>query len=253
MEIGDEAFADNASLLSISFPAGLTNIGSRAFDGCIQLEDVLLSDNITDISDSAFMGCTRMTEIRLPSSLTNLGSAAFAGCTNLDYISIPDGVTQIGSSVFEFCFNLTEVTFGRGVSEISSSAFSQCDNLSRVYFRGNGFETWPDWIFHFVQPVIYFLPDASGWPAPPDPWGGYATAYWLPEVMADGRLGIQDGTCTFTVGWTEGQTVVVEAITNPTSTVWTPLETNTLTGDRFLFSDPLAGDHPNRFYRLRSP
>ena len=25
------------------------------------------------------------------------------------------------------------------------------------------------------------------------------------------------------------------------------------TGDRFLFSDPLAGDHPNRFYRLRAP
>ena len=119
--------------------------------------------------------------------------------------------------------------------------------------EGNGFDPWPSWIFDFAQPVVYFLPDAFGWPVPPDPWGEYSTAYWLPEILAAGGPGVQDGTCTFTVGWTEGQTVVVEAVTNPTDTVWIPLETNTLTDDRFLFSDSLAEDHPARFYRLRSP
>lgn len=276
LEIGDAAFAGNTSLLSISFPAGLTNVGSLAFAGCsglasvsmqdsvthigeqafvvcTQLTDIWLSENITDISDAAFMGCSRLTEIPLPGSLTNLEFDAFSGCTNLTHISIPDGVTRIDYSVFDGCLNLTEVTFGQGVSEIRPTAFRQCDNLSRVYFRGNGPVSWYYWDFMDAQSTVYFLPNASGWPVPPDPWCGYSTAYWLPEVMADGRLGVQDGTCTFTVGWTEGQTVVVEAITNPTSTVWTPLETNTLTGDRFLFSDPSAGDHPNRFYRLRSP
>ena len=274
LEIGEAAFADNAGLLSIFFPDGLTNIGSRAFAGCSglgsvslptgvthvdsqtfygcnQLTNVLLAETITDISYAAFMSCTRMAEILLPSSLTNLGSCTFFGCTNLTRISIPDGVTQIDDCAFESCLNLAEVTFGQGVSEISSFAFHQCGNLSRVYFRGSEPDSW--YGLGYAKPIVYFLPNASGWPVPPEQWAGYSTAYWLPEVLADGCLGVQDGACTFTVGWTEGQTVVVEAATSPTDTAWTPLATNTLTGDRFLFSDSLAEDHPVRFYRLRSP
>jgi hypothetical protein len=45
----------------------------------------------------------------------------------------------------------------------------------------------------------------------------------------------------------------LDACTNPANPVWTPLQTNTLIGDTFYFSDPQWTNHPARFYRLRWP
>ena len=47
--------------------------------------------------------------------------------------------------------------------------------------------------------------------------------------------------------------VVVEAATNLSNPVWLPVQTNTLTGDKYYFSDPEWTNYPGRFYRVRSP
>jgi hypothetical protein len=47
--------------------------------------------------------------------------------------------------------------------------------------------------------------------------------------------------------------VAVDACTDPANPVWTPLQTNTLTGDTLYFSDPQWTNYPARFYRLRWP
>jgi hypothetical protein len=46
---------------------------------------------------------------------------------------------------------------------------------------------------------------------------------------------------------------VLDACTNPANPIRTPLQTNTLIGDTFYFSDPQWTNHPARFYRLRWP
>ena len=53
-------------------------------------------------------------------------------------------------------------------------------------------------------------------------------------------------------------TLVIEATTNLAYPAWSPVETNTLTGNTFTvgsscFSDPQWTNYPARFYRLRSP
>ena len=45
----------------------------------------------------------------------------------------------------------------------------------------------------------------------------------------------------------------MEARTNLADPVWSPLETNTLSGGSFYFSDPEWTNYPVRFYRVRSP
>ena len=46
---------------------------------------------------------------------------------------------------------------------------------------------------------------------------------------------------------------MVEACTNLADPAWSPLQTNTLSGDSFYFSDPQWTNYPGRFYRLNSP
>ena len=47
--------------------------------------------------------------------------------------------------------------------------------------------------------------------------------------------------------------IVVEASPSLVNSVWSPLQTNTLSGDTFYFSDPQWTNHPARLYRVRSP
>jgi hypothetical protein len=57
----------------------------------------------------------------------------------------------------------------------------------------------------------------------------------------------------FTVSWATNAPVVVEACTNLSNPVWTPVSTNTPASGTNHFSDPHWTNYPNRFYRVRSP
>ncbi len=104
-EIGDSAFnasmeARNASLTSISIPANVTSIGSKAFDGCSGLQSVAIGSNVTEIGEYAFYNCIGLTSIKIPNNVTSIGSWAFGCCSGLQSITIGSGVTEIGEDVF---------------------------------------------------------------------------------------------------------------------------------------------------------
>ncbi len=66
-------------------------------------------------------------------------------------------------------------------------------------------------------------------------------------------FGVRTNQFGFNITGTSGLAVVVEACTNLANPMWFPLQTNTLTGDSFYFSDPEWTNYPARLYRLRSP
>ncbi|MCX6927515.1 MAG: hypothetical protein NT154_30560 [Verrucomicrobia bacterium] len=91
----------------------------------------------------------------------------------------------------------------------------------------------------------------TGWVAT---FGGRPTALWLPQVESSGAsFGVQANQFGFNITWASGQIVVVEASSNMANPAWVPLQTNTLTGAPFYFSDPAWTNHLARFYRIRSP
>ncbi len=55
--IGDRAFADHASLVSVTIPEGVTSIGWFAFSGCVSLQSVTIPATVTSISYGAFQNC----------------------------------------------------------------------------------------------------------------------------------------------------------------------------------------------------
>ena len=104
--IGDSAFNNSFSLMSITIPNSVTSIGAYAFSYGYSLTSITIPDSVISIGDSAFEYCPSLTSITIPDSVTSIGSWAFCGCSSLTSITIPDSVTYIGDSTFENCTSL---------------------------------------------------------------------------------------------------------------------------------------------------
>ena len=81
----------------------------------------------------------------------------------------------------------------------------------------------------------------------------FRVAAEFPRVQADASFGVVSNRFGFNIGWSEGQTVVVDACTNLANPVWRPLQTNVMAGGNFYFSHADWSNYPGRYYRLRSP
>ena len=146
-DIAKEEFIDCASLVNISLPKQITNIGTNAFSGCTNLKKVNIPDlsawckidfsgsNANPLNNGAklYINGVEQTNITIPSDITEIKFCAFANCSSLTSVTIPDSVNgSIGSSAFEGCSRLTSVTIGNSVTQIKESAFSGCNSLKSV-------------------------------------------------------------------------------------------------------------------------
>lgn len=85
------------------------SIGERAFYNCDSLISITIPDSVTSIGEAAFSGCRSLTNVTIPNSVTSIGDWAFSRCKSLASVTIPDSVTSIGEDVFSFCSNLSEI------------------------------------------------------------------------------------------------------------------------------------------------
>jgi hypothetical protein len=271
--IGSAAFYGCISLTNITIPGSTTSMGEAPFRACAGLVAIVVDPDNPNYSsvDGVLFNKNRTTLIQyaggngersytIPSSVTNIADDAFCQCTSLTNITMPNGLTRIGAEAFWACFGLTSVTIPRSVTNIGDCAFTWCTSLTAVYFQGNapmlGSSVFADPYDVSVvdNAIVYRLPAATGWPPVPDLWGGRPTALWPPYVQSGGYgFGVQMNQFGFDVNYVSGVVVVVDACTNLVNPCWIPLQTNTLIGDSFHFSDPNWTNHPARFYRIRSP
>jgi len=91
-------FEDFTLLSSVTLPAGLTSIGSKAFKNCISLKSIN-AGGIATIGYSAFEGCASLESIDL-TSLKYLQSKTFAGCSSLQKIIFGNALTRVNASAF---------------------------------------------------------------------------------------------------------------------------------------------------------
>jgi hypothetical protein len=194
---------------------------------------------------------------------TNNGALTITGCseTNSD-ITIPSSTNSLlitGITGFSSNPYVINLTIAASVTNLGYTAFYKCINLKALYFMGNcpvfGSFTFLGAGFLGAGTTGYYLPGTIGWSS----YGGnypygIPITLWNPTIeTTDGSFGVQTNGFGFNINWASGQTVVVEACTNLTNPVWTPVATNTLTGGTSYFSDPQWTNYPSRFYRLISP
>ena len=169
--IGNYAFYQCRSLISIEIPNSVTSIGYSAFSFCGFLTDVTFAEGsqLTIIESHAFSECSSLTSIEIPDSVTSIEQYAFHRCGSLKsvyitdvakwcgisfantasnplngaqklYINgklvtkliIPEGITSIGNYAFYGCRALTSVTIPNSMTSIEECAFAGCDSLKII-------------------------------------------------------------------------------------------------------------------------
>ena len=173
--IGNSAFEQCASLISIDIPANVETIGTAVFWGCSSLTTVTF-EKVSQLKTigggssyyGAFSYCTALTSIEIPASVETIGASAFKGCsklatvtfekesqlktigggysepnyygvfsdcTALTSIEIPASVETIEAAAFKDCSSLTSIEIPASVETIKASAFKGCSSLATVTFE----------------------------------------------------------------------------------------------------------------------
>jgi len=250
--IGDDAFADCNGVSSVTIPDSVGSLGAGVFAFCDGLTNATIPDSVVSIGNGIFWGCLSLASVTWPNSVSNIADSAFYDCTSLTNVAIAESVTNIGADAFYGCTSLTNLTIPASVTGLAPAALAQCTNLAGVYFTGNA-PSANATVFAMDKNVkIYYLAGTTGWLST---FAGRPTSKWTaPPPQNQPRItnyAVQNNQFGFNITGPSNLVVVVQASTN--LPVWTSLQTNTLSGGLFNFSDPQWTNYPARFYRLRSP
>ena len=100
--IGFASFV-GAGISTLDIPNSVTEIGERAFENTASLISVNFGANLQSIGPGAFqqsVPVSNLTEIVIPDSVTEIGSAAFYNRSALTRTSIGEGVLTVGPLIF---------------------------------------------------------------------------------------------------------------------------------------------------------
>lgn len=107
--LGQNCFAWNETLTTVTGGKNLETIGKGAFYYCQSLTSCEILDGITTIGEDAFCFCDALTALTIPNSVVTIGEEAFGYCDGLQAVTIGSGVTAIGEGAFYRCSALTEI------------------------------------------------------------------------------------------------------------------------------------------------
>lgn len=129
--IGDYAFKDCSSLVTISLPDN-SNIGSYSFQGCTSISDMSIPYGTVQIGEGTFDGCSNLSTVNIPDTVKAIGSYAFSDCVSLEHVQMPDSVSEIGDMAFFNCKNLIGVKLSQNIVTIGAKAFFMCESMSHI-------------------------------------------------------------------------------------------------------------------------
>ncbi len=130
--IGERAFMNCDSLISVSLPESIERIERLAFDGCRNLKEIKMPSKANHIGSGAFNSCKQLEAIRIPEGVTILYYTTFWDCNNLKSIILPNSLTTIENGVFVDCDSLSTITFPDSLVKIGNYTFGYCDALDSI-------------------------------------------------------------------------------------------------------------------------
>ncbi|MDN5300932.1 MAG: hypothetical protein PWQ60_446 [Thermoanaerobacteraceae bacterium] len=131
VKIGDRAFSNKCSLISVVIPSSVVSIGFGAFEYCNYLRNVELPEGLQEIREEAFQYCTSLESVTIPGSITFVGRGAFKG-SGLKSISWPEQLVYIPAEAFQDCISLNSAVIPSTVFSIDYDAFNGCVALTNI-------------------------------------------------------------------------------------------------------------------------
>ena len=128
--IGECAFYNKETIISIEIPNSVTSIEEYAFYNCTGLKELTLPDSVTSIGKGAFYCCKKLERVTLPKSIPHIREYVFKSCECLETIKIPASVCSIGMDAFSYCKALRDIDIPDSVVEIGVWAFKCCPCLA---------------------------------------------------------------------------------------------------------------------------
>lgn len=149
--IADEALMGCIGITEITLPAGLEEIGARAFAGCRDLHtihfapgcapyrlgegafagtglrSIALPDGPEELPEALFSDCALLERVTLPESVESLGKRAFLGCTALQEIGLPAALRTVRQNAFLGCTALRTLALPDGLTEVEDGFFFTAD------------------------------------------------------------------------------------------------------------------------------
>jgi hypothetical protein len=137
-DIGQSSVYNNAALVSVEIPEGITEIDEWAFYGLKQLSSVTLPNSITRIGIRCFYQCSALTSVDIPSKIKTIEDYAFYQSVGIQgSLVFPGTLQNIGELAFGGLSNLTSISFENSISSLTlgRGVFSNCTGLSSVEFK----------------------------------------------------------------------------------------------------------------------
>ncbi len=152
--IGDNMFANQTDLVSVSLPESLTSIGAGAFVYCSSLTSITLPAGVSQIGEWAFTNCGSLGAFAVDEdneSFSAVDGVLFSGdgTVLLAYplgrqdrsYTIPDGVVEIATNAFRGNRVLETLALPASLARVCDDAFNDSYYLTTVSYPG----TEDDW------------------------------------------------------------------------------------------------------------
>ena len=144
VEIGKEAFFDNADVLEVIIPSSVETIGDSAFSLCYSLETVRIENGLRSIGKEAFFSCRTLLDITLPDSVEYIGPKAFDSCDSLVDFALPSRLASLESEVFQLCSSLKTIQLNEGLTTIKKSPFACCFKIQELRIPSSVTKLFPN-------------------------------------------------------------------------------------------------------------
>ena len=165
---------------SYTVPAGVTEIGEKAFYGAVNLESISLN-RVTTLRSHAFASAQKLTGVNSASGLTTIGGYAFSDCTALTSFTVPSGVTTFQGGVFSGATALRtiSVAYGNTKFKVVGNTLLTADGTTLLAYAEG------------AENTSYQMPDT----VKTVKWGAFRNAPYLEYVTLSRALESVEGNC----------------------------------------------------------
>jgi hypothetical protein len=108
-----------------------------AFDQCGSLVGITIPDSVTNIGQGAFIQCSSLTSITIPKNITSIGGEAFSQCSRLTSVTFATGSNIANADFGNGAF--PEGDIGNGGNTLKTAYSS---GKAGTYTRANFGDTW---------------------------------------------------------------------------------------------------------------